>query len=51
MENMPERLHTIEINWGFPIPIENMQFNCKSTDIGIYYVKCHNQRIESIVER
>ena len=38
MNYSPERLHTIEINWGFPIPIENIQTNWKSSEIGIYYI-------------
>src|SRR5574344_810313 len=32
----PDRLHTIEINWGFPVSLETFDNNWKSVAIGIY---------------
>lgn len=32
----PDRLHTIEINWGFPVPLETFDNNWKSVEIGIF---------------
>lgn len=32
------RLHTVEINWGFPIPLSFINSNWKSTEKGIYYI-------------
>jgi len=34
----PDRLHTIEINWGFPVSLETFDNNWKSVEIGIYYI-------------
>ena len=34
----PDRLHIIEINWGFPVPLETFGNNWKSEEIGIYYI-------------
>lgn len=33
-----ERLHTVEIHWGFPIPIESTYQNWKSQEQGLYYI-------------
>ena len=43
----PERLHTIEIHWGFPIPIESMYQNWKSQEQGLYYISRQFGNIET----